>query len=254
MFFSRVYAGFLFAAALPSAGAADWKVATPDQQAVEEALRLAREAPGPDRLLLPAGTISLSRTVVLTREDEGLTIEAADPTQPCWISGATGLHRISWSRVAGEARPIWAASIPEDWPEPRSLFADGKPLQRARSRGYLPLSVPPDDMPYAFRRAIDGRHLYLPREAIEEIPDFSGAEMRVIPKFPWTMCLLPMTEVDREHLLVRSAVPGLYPMTPPAFGQFPGGTLWIENLPSVLDEPGEWCFDPATRRLSLWMP
>ncbi|MCB1091736.1 MAG: hypothetical protein KDL87_09405, partial [Verrucomicrobiae bacterium] len=100
MFFSRVYAGFLFAAALPSAGAADWKVATPDQQAVEEALRLAREAPGPDRILLPAGTISLSRTVVLTREDEGLTIEAADPTQPCWISGATGLDRISWSRVA----------------------------------------------------------------------------------------------------------------------------------------------------------
>lgn len=236
------------------ASGADISLDRPDEQSLLEAIKNAREMSGPDRILLPPGVLRLSQTMVLTRVDEGLIIESADPMQPCLISGATLLDRKSWSRPAGETRPIWRATLPEGWPMPRALFAEGKFLARARSRGFSPLAKPPDSMPYAFRRAIDGRHLYLPREAIDEMGDFTGAEMRVIPRFPFTMHLLPMTTIDREHGLVRSSVPGLYPMTPPADGRFPDGSLWIENAPATLDEAGEWRFDPLTRQLSIWMP
>lgn len=229
-------------------------VSEASDSALREAILNRRAIEGPVTLRLPPGVIRLRQTLVITREDSPLTIESADPTQPCWVSGSTLLDGDAWTRVEGEDRPLWRATIPENWPETRSLFFGGKPLPRARSRGFTQLAEPPESMPYRFRRAIDERHVYLPKEALEAIPDFTGAEMRVVPKFPWTMHLLPMTKVDREHGLVWSAVPGTYPMVPPAFGQFPGGSLWIENVLGVLDEPGEWVFDSAARALTLWPP
>ncbi|MCB1230763.1 MAG: right-handed parallel beta-helix repeat-containing protein [Verrucomicrobiae bacterium] len=234
--------------------AAEFRVEESSEVALKNAIEESRQSPGTDRILLPAGTIRLTETLVLTRADDGLTIAAADPTQPCWVSGSTLLGADAWMRVAGDDRPLWRASIPGDWPDTRSLFFEGKSLPRARSRGYVQLAEPPESMPYRVRRAIDQQHLYLPREALDAIPDFAGAEMRLVPKYPWVTQLLPMTKIDREHGLVWSEVPGTYPMTPPAFGQFPEGSLWIENMLPVLDEPGEWVFDPATRTVTLWPP
>ncbi len=242
------------AGAEPSAPAKTILVEEPTEAALRKALKESRTHEGPRVLRLPAGTIHLSETLVLTRDDSGLSIVPADPTQPCWISGSTLLDADAWTRVEGEERPLWQAKVPETWPETRSLFFDGKPLPRARSRGFVQVAEPPESMPFRFRRAIDQRHLYLPKEALESIPDFTGAEVRVVPKYPWSMHLLPVTKIDREHGLVWSAVPGTYPMVPPAFGQFPDGSLWIENVPSVLDEPGEWVFHPETRSLTLWPP
>ena len=227
-------------------------------EASEDALRRGlaelRGKEGPKVLKLPTGTFRLTETLVLTKADEGLTIEPVDPTQPCRVSGSTRLDPEPWTRIEGEERPLWRTNIPEDWPETRSLFFDGKSLPRARSKGFVQLAEPPESMPFRIRRAIDQKHLYLPREALESIPDFTGAEMRVVPKYPWSMHLQPMTKVHREHGLVWSEVPGTYPMVPPAFGQFPDGSLWIENVLSVLDEPGEWVFDRESRTLTLWPP
>jgi hypothetical protein len=247
---------WLFALTFPGSflPAADFPVAAPTEAALFAAIVASRAAPGPHRILLPPGTIRLSQPIILTREDDGLTLMAADPIAPSWISGATLLDPAAWTRLPGEQRPVWQTTLPVDWPAPRALFAEGRSLTRARSRGYVQLATPPETMPYAIRRAIDGRHLYLPPEAIDAIPDLASAEIRVIAKFPWTQHLLPVTRLDREHGLVWSGVPALYPLTPPAFGRFPQGSLWVENVPSVLDAPGEWCFDSATRQLSLWMP
>ncbi len=229
-------------------------LAEASEEGLRDAILRARALDGPVTVKLPPGVIHLTRTLVLTDEDAGLTIESADQKQPCWVSGSTLLPGEAWTRVEGERRPLWRAAIPEDWPETRALFFEGKPLPRARSAGFTQLAKPPESMPYRFRRAIDQRHVYLPREALEAIPDFTGAEMRVVPKYPWSMHLLPMTRVDREHGLVWSAVPGTYPMVPPAFGQFPEGSLWIENVLAVLDEPGEWVYDARARAVTLWSP
>ncbi|MBL9153967.1 MAG: right-handed parallel beta-helix repeat-containing protein [Verrucomicrobiales bacterium] len=249
-----VLLGFMLGGWVATVRAADIAVAAADEPSLLAALASARSSPGPDRVLLPPGTIRLSQTIVISRADGGLVIESADPMQPCWISGATLLDRDAWSRPAGESRPIWQARLPAGWPVPRALFADGKMLVRARSRGFVPRATPPESMPYAFRRAIDGRHVYLPGEAVSLIGDPVGAELRVIPRFPWTQYLLPVSRLDREHGLVWSAVPGLYPMTPPAFGHFPDGSLWIENTAAALDEPGEWRYDPAFGSIFVWMP
>ena len=227
----------------------------------------ARRRPGgPHRVLLESGVHRLTETMVLGHEDAGLTIEAADPQQPGWISGATRLSRQgengrlttkgAWRAidVEGEERPLWEATVPRDWPFVRSLFFEGKVLPRARSEGFVQWDRPPPDVPFRVRRAIDQRHLYLPKPVIDAFPDFSGAVLRIIPRFPWVCHLLPMSEVDRDTGLVRSAVPGTYEMRVPAFGHFPGGTLWIENVPDAIDQPGEWCFDPETRMLTLWPP
>ena len=34
----------------------------------------------------------------------------------------------------------------------------------------------------------------------------------------------------------------------------PEGSAWIENVPEAIDQPGEWCFHPGTRKLTLWPP
>jgi len=234
---------------------------------VARARDAAREdAAGPHRILLLPGVHRLDETIVLGHRDAGLTIEAVDPNKPSWISGATLLSRENRNgRVTTEGvwkvierseddRPLWEAIVPEDWPFVRTLFFEGKVLPRARSKGFVQWDRPPARVPFRVRRAIDQRHMYLPKPVIDAFPDFSGAILRIIPRYPWVCHLLPMSEVDRDSGLVRSAVPGTYEMRVPAFGHFPEGTFWIENVPEAIDEPGEWCFHPETRKLTFWPP
>lgn len=244
-------------AAIPmvASNAGEIRVTEASEAALREALSQARAVGEPGQgILLPPGMIRLSQPIVLTREDEGLVLASADPETPAWISGATPMVAARWQRIPDAIAPLWAVTIPEGWPVVRTLFWQGRPLARARSEGFELMSEPPDSMPFRFRRAIDGRHAYLPPEIRERIADFGGAELRAVPRFPWTMFLLPIESLDAEHGLVRSKVPGIYPLTPPAFGKFPGGSAWIENVLSVLDEPGEWIFEEDSRRLVLWPP
>jgi len=73
-----------------------------------------------------------------------------------------------------------------------------------------------------------------------------------VPVHPWVMNILPMSEVDRATGLVRTAVPATYPLGPPNFANFPGGTVWIENVLEALDEPGEWVLDAKAGKVFLW--
>ncbi|NNE93171.1 MAG: hypothetical protein HKN23_16125 [Verrucomicrobiales bacterium] len=207
----------------------------------------------PEKIVLLPGKYRLSETIVLTRKHDGLTIEADQPGQPTFVSGAAEISAKSWKPLP-VLPGVWVTVLPDDFPGPRSLFFDGKCLTRARSRGYTQQKSPPADVPYRVRKAIDTRHAYLPREVFDEISDFTGAELRIVSKYPWTCPVIPISKIDRETGLVWSEVPATYPMTTPAFGQFPDGTMWIENSVDVLDEPGEWAFKPNTRELFLIPP
>ena len=51
--------------------------------------------------------------------------------------------------------------------------------------------------------------------------------------------------------MARTAVPATYPMGQTNFGNFPGGTMWVENVLQELDEEGEWVADFDRRRIYL---
>lgn len=197
---------------------------------------------------LRGGTYRLAETLLLDRRDHEVKCLAWQDEVPV-LSGAAGLPG-EWQPSEG-VEGVWENAVPESFGEVRSVFQHGKSLPRARTRGFRQLSQKPAAVPYRQRREIDGRYLYLPAKAIAEIADFRGAELRVIPKYPWLMNLLPVAEIDRATGLLKSAVPSIYPLVPPAFGRFPEGTVWIENVPEAMDVEGEWVFDAESRRIWL---
>ena len=215
---------------------------------LERARDRARQAGEESLIWLRGGSYRLAETLVLDRRDGGVKI-AAWENERVVISGAAPLPG-DWTRLEGR-ESVWKIAVPAEFGEVRTLFRDGVMLPRASTRGFRQLARPPASVPYRQRRAIDGQHLYLPDDALRAVDDFRGAEMRVVPRFPWLMAMLPMSNVDRETGLVRSEVPGIYPLTVPAFGRFPEGTLWIENVMSALDEEGEWVFDADARILYM---
>jgi len=225
-----------------------------------DAVRLARAAApkGACRIILGDGTYRCDRTLVFDLRDSAAgnaitEIVAAPGARPI-LSAAAPLNG-GWkpapqdlSRLPAKARGrVWMAEVPNGWPVFRTLFQGDTLLPRARTRGFRQLKQPPPG-----GHAIDQRHLYLPAEAVQSIADFAQAEMVVVPVYPWTMNILPMTEVDRITGLVRTDVPATYPLGPPNFANFPDGTVWIENVLEALDEPGEWVLDSKAAKLYLW--
>jgi len=224
------------------------------QRAQEAARSLRAATPGSRcRIILRGGTQRFERTIVFDLRDHDLEIVAA-PSETPVLTGAAPLPG-RWqrapqdlSRLPDKARGhVWVADVPEGWPVFRTLFQGDRMLPRARSHGMQQLKAAPQGAP-----AIDLHHLYLPKEALAKIADFTGAEIVVVPSRPWVMNILPITEVDRTTGMIRSDVPATYPLGPPTFASFPDGTVWIENVLEALDEPGEWVFDMAARKLYLW--
>ncbi len=210
------------------------------------------------QIVLGGDTHRLAKTVVFDLRDSSTgtattEIVAAPGTRPI-LSGAAPLPGpwrrapANLSRLPEKARGrVWVSDVPANWPTFRTLFDGDTMLPRARSQGFQQLKKAP-----AGGHAIDRQHLYLPARAVQSIVDFSQAEMVVVPIYPWVMNILPMTQVNRDTGLVRSAVPATYPLNPPKFANFPNGTVWIENVLETLDEPGEWVFDAQNRKLYLW--
>lgn len=210
------------------------------------------------RIILHDGTHRVARTVTFDLRDgadgDAATEIVAAPNARPILSGAAPLPG-GWkpaprdlARLPDKARGnVWMAEVPKDWPVFRTLFQGEALLPRARTRGFQQLKEAPAGGP-----SIDQRHIYLPEEAVRGIADFTGAEMVVVPIHPWTMNILPMTEVNRATGLVRTAVPATYPLGPPNFARFPGGSVWIENVLEALDAPGEWVLDTGASKLYLW--
>ncbi|MCX6901261.1 MAG: right-handed parallel beta-helix repeat-containing protein [Verrucomicrobia bacterium] len=210
------------------------------------------------RIVMRGGAYRIGRTIVFDLRDNAIgkatTEIVAAPNEHPILSGAVPLPG-GWkkaptnlTRLPEKARGrVWEADVPQDWPMCRALFQGDAILPRARTRGFQQLKAPPAD-----GHAIDQHHLCLPADVVRGVADFAGAEMVVVPVFPWVMNILPMTEVDRATGLVRTAVPATYLLRPPNFANFPDGSVWIKNVLEALDEPGEWVFDAKARKLYLW--
>lgn len=207
------------------------------------------------RVWLRAGVYRMQEAVVFSLRDSAgpgsRVVYASFPGEKAVLSGAAPLPG-EWEKTDREN--VWQIDVPDKWREIRALFDGEKMLPRARSEGVVPLGKVPDNVPYRFRRAIDLRHLYLPGALVKKIGDFRGASIELVPKYPWVMNRLSVESVDAESGLLRTVEPATYAMVPPPLSYFPAGTLWVENVLSVLDEPGEWVHDSKKRKLYLWPP
>ena len=85
--------------------------------------------------------------------------------------------------------------------------------------------------------------------AMKNWPDVQNGELRVIPSCDYEMCLLSLAEVDEKAGLAKTTAPASRTM---GRVKFMDETAWVENILEVLDQPGEWVFSAADRKLYLW--
>jgi len=137
---------------------------------------------------------------------------------------------------------VWVADVPESLSKVLSLYDGGQRLRRARSKPFTPVA-------YADPAKTPHDQIAFPPGTMKNWPDLTNGELRVIPSCDYEMCILPLASVDEAAGIARTAVPASRTM---GKVKFLDETVWVENILEVLDEPGEWVFSAAERKLYLW--
>ena len=136
---------------------------------------------------------------------------------------------------------VWTADVPADLPNVLTLYDGNNRLRRAWSKPFRPVAFAEATTP--------ANEIAFPSGAMKNWPDLRNGELRVIPSCDYEMCLLPLAEVDEKAGLAKTTVPASRTM---GRVKFMDETAWVENILEVLDEPGEWVFSAAERKLYLW--
>ncbi len=215
------------------------------------------------RVLLRGGTYRIQHPVMFLLEDSvapgyTTTYEAWPGELPVLSAGVPirGWQRGYNPRGLSEAArgKVWSAPVPSTIQDVLVLYDGDRRLPRARGAGFVPISVPTETSARdQSTKSVASRHeILFPEGTVRGEPKGCRWELIVVPRWPWTMNILPITDFDTFARLIRTNVPATYPLEKVTFGHFPGGTAWIENAPEVLDEPGEWVFDAQARRIYLW--
>ncbi len=150
---------------------------------------------------------------------------------------------------------LYVSQVPADQGRPYSLYLEEHRLDNAESEGFSPAKMPAEWIEFAYDPAVrrDFTRLQLePGSALASISNPQHGELRVIPKWPWTMNILPISRVDRDSNTLHTALPGTYGLYRTQWRGEVYTSAWLLNLPEHLDQPGEWVYDPATHQVYLW--
>ena len=214
-------------------------------------------------VLVRGGRYRLKETVVFSLANSAAkgrtTTYAASPGETPVFSSAfpiTGWRRLERPPRAlpGTARGhVWVASVeghpamrtPPDGSSPRffTLFDGSRRMTRARGKGFSQTNRTP-------RGSTDYTTVTFPRGAVRSYANLQDAELVVIPMHFWIVNILPIASIDEKTLTLKTSQPGTYPLGKSGMTDRP--TAWIENALEVLDEPGEWVLDSASKRLYYW--
>ncbi len=202
-------------------------------------------------VLIRGGVCPLKETVVFSLANAPvsggtITYAAYANEKPIFTSA---VPIVGWTRpndpsrlLPEEARgKVWVADVPACLTNVISLYDGASRLRRAWSKPFAPVA-------YAARTDPPNR-IAFPRGAMRNWPDLANGELRVIPSCDYEMCLLPLAAVDEQTGVAHTAVPASRTM---GRVKFMDQTVWVENILEVLDEPGEWVFNAAERKLYLW--
>jgi hypothetical protein len=213
-----------------------------------DAVRRAKER-RPDRnylVELRGGLYRLSETVVFGLADSAapgrtITYAARAGEVPVFSSG---LPLDGWRR---EGR-YWVADLPANLAPFRTLYDARGRLPRARGAPFSPARD------FRTVEGLDFHTLAFPAGALRSYPNPRDAEIMIRPNYGWILNPLPLETVDEQARLARTQIPASYHMIKIRWGLRDvnaKGTVWVENVLDVLDEPGEWTLDSAARKLYL---
>jgi len=202
-------------------------------------------------VLVRGGVYRLAETVTFSLEDSApaggtITYAAYGDETPIFTSA---VPIVGWTKpdspsplLPENARDkVWTAEVPASLSNVLTMY-DGKArLRRAWSMPFTPTAFVNATVPHDQIAFTPG--------AMKNWPDLRNAELRVIPSCDYEMCLLPLAEVDELAGLAKTTVPASRTM---GRVKFLDETAWVENILEVLDEPGEWVFSAAERKLYLW--
>lgn len=217
-----------------------------------DAVRADREIRERDyRVLIRGGTYRLAKTLVFSPADssaEHTVTYAAWPGEKPVLS--SGVPVRNWQKPATPPAglpaaahgKIWVANV-ADRESFRMLFDGNQKLPRARGVGFSPQNNTP-------RGSQDYNTVQFPAGSVPTCANLPDVELRIVPSHFWTMNLLPIESIDENANILRTAVPGTYPLG--KNGMTDRDSAWIENALEVLDEPGEWVLDRSRARLYLW--
>ncbi|MBD3265688.1 hypothetical protein GF373_03385, partial [bacterium] len=213
---------------------------------------------------LREGNYVLREPLEFTPRDSGTPdspiIYAAHGGEEVTLSGGTNIE--GWKHIEGN---LWKTQLPAgkagEWYF-RQLFADGRRLTRARipNEGYLytegPLSkyAEPDKRRHGWNYSVIGGMRKNQPEVfcgfsfkpgdIHAWENYKDAE--VITYHSWECSWQTIREIDSENNDVYFNTPCRYPV-----GFFSDHARYrIENIPSALDEAGEWYLNRETGELS----
>ena len=201
-------------------------------------------------MLIRGGVYSLKETVVFSLEDSApaggtITYAAYGDETPVFTSAVP---------IGGWIKPehaspllpeiardlVSTADVPPSLSNVLTLYDGNNRLRRAWSKPFRPVAFSDAKSPPTRSR--------FPRGRCRTGPTLQWGAPRD-PSCDYEMCLLPLAKVDEKAGLAKTTVPASRTM---GRVKFMDETAWVENILEVLDEPGEWVFNAAERKLYLW--
>ena len=194
----------------------------------------------PVQVYVRGGTYFLRQPLILTPQDSGtadcpVIWEAYHDEKPVLSAGRPVR---GWGKVTVNGHELWAAKVPtlqgardtfhEIWvSDQRRLLA------RAPNEGFFRVDEAPDSTDRTPQEK--GQQRFRFREGdLRNSPDLRDADVVVMSL--WTDSHLPVESVDEAGREVRFTLPAINKLSP-------DDRYFIEGALSLLDSPGQWCFD-----------
>jgi hypothetical protein len=232
----------------PGTEAKPFATLTRARDAIRAQQHAPRAQPRSYEVAIRGGVYRVHETIVFSREDSApgghtITYTAYRGEKPVFT---TTREITGWKRERESA--VWSAKLPASTKPFLTLYDRTGRLPRARGPAFSPTRD------YRTVEGLDKSTLAFPAGALKNWPDLADAEIVVRPNFGWVLDILPLESVDEATGLARTRIPASYPMIKIRWGLRDvntKGTVWVENVREVLDEPGEWSLNTATRTLAL---
>ncbi len=229
---------------------------------------LLQKGAGPVKVVLRGGRYCMEETLVFSAPDSG------SKNQPVWYVAYPGEKPVltgskpildfekmkfpikGMSREA--ASHCYVANVPKldgkKW-HFKTLYENGLLQPRARDDGFIPEITDDENVETQFvGDKAKGAFIY-PEGLFNKETDLEDVEIFGVPSWGFCINYLGIKRLDESRRIAYTTVPATYKIGPklgPIGINRDHTAMWVENVPSALDEPGEWYLDSSAGKLYFW--